>query len=140
MFENKNILIEKIKLKTKIKDEDIKNRIRDVIKLRGGNASALARSMSLNSAYFVSMLNSPEKGISATIYKSLLKINVNINWLISGEGSMSLEDEFYDTFKSWKDRALAAEKDNEKYERDIDNLHFLIKNLERMILDSGKKN
>ena len=123
-------------LKTKIKDEDIKKRIRDVIRLRGGNASALARSMSLNSAYFVSMLNSPEKGISATVYKSLLKINVNINWLISGEGSMSLEDEFYDTFKSWKDRALAAEKDNEKYERDIDNLHFLIKNLERMIRDS----
>ena len=123
-------------LKTKIKDENIKNRIRDVIKLRGGNASALARSMSLNSAYFVSMLNSPEKGISATVYKALLKINVNINWLITGEGSMGLEDEFGDTFQSWKDRALTAEKIIEEYKRDIDNLNFLIKNLERMIRDS----
>ena len=123
-------------LKTKIKDEDIKNRIRDVIKLRGGNASALARSMSINSAYFVSMLNSQEKGISATVYKALLKINVNINWLITGEGSMGLEDEFGDTFQSWKDRALTAEKIIEEYKRDIDNLNFLIKNLERMIRDS----
>ena len=123
-------------LQTKIKDEDIKKRIRDVIRLRGGNASALARSMSLNSAYFVSMLNSQEKGISATVYKALLKNNVNINWLITGEGSMSLEDKFGDTFQSWKDRALTAEKTIEEYERDIDNLHFLIKNLERMILDT----
>ena len=123
-------------LKTKIKDENIKNRIRYVIKLRGGNASALARSMSLNSAYFVSMLNSPEKGISATVYKALIKINVNINWLITGEGSMGLEDEFGDTFQSWKDRALTAEKTIVEYERDIDNLKFLIKNLERMIRDS----
>ena len=123
-------------LKTKIKDEDIKKRIRDVIRLRGGNASALARSMSLNSAYFVSMLNSQEKGISATVYKALLKNNVNINWLITGEGSMSLEDEFGDTFQSWKDRALTAEKTIEEYERDINNLNFLIKNLERMIRDS----
>ena len=123
-------------LKTKIKDEDIKKRIRDVIRLRGGNASALARSMSLNSAYFVSMLNSPEKGISATVYKSLLKTNVNIIWLITGEGSMSLADELGDTFQSWKDRALTAEKIIEEYKRDIDNLNFLIKNLERMIRDS----
>ena len=123
-------------LKTKIKDENIKKRIRDVIKVRGGNASALARSMSLNSAYFVSMLNSPEKGISATVYKSLLKTNVNIIWLITGEGSMSLEDELDDTFQSWKDRALTAEKTIEEYKRDIDNLNFLIKNLERMLRDS----
>ena len=125
-------------LATKRKDEEIKNRIRNVIKVWGGNASALARSMSLNSAYFVSMLNSPEKGISATVYKSLLKINVNINWLISGEGSMSPEDVFDNTFQSWKDRALTAEKNNVEFERDIDNLHFLIKNLQQMILDSGK--
>ena len=82
------------------------------------------------------MLNSPEKGISATLYKSLLKINVNINWLINGAGSMSLEDEFGHTFQSWKDRALTAEKTIEEYERDINNLNFLIKNLERMIRDS----
>ena len=123
-------------LNTKIKDEDIKKRIREIIKVRGGNASALARSMSLNSAYFVSMLNSPEKGISATVYKSLLKTNVNIIWLITGEGSMSLEDELGDTFQSWKVRALTAEKIIEEYKRDIDNLNFLIKNLERMIRDS----
>ena len=35
--------------------------------------------------------------------------------------------------KSWKDRALNAEETIKEYERDIDNLNFLIKNLERMI-------
>ena len=51
---------------------------------------------------------------------------------------MSPEDVFDNTFQSWKDRALTAEKNNVEFERDIDNLHFLIKNLQQMILDSGK--
>ena len=123
-------------LNTKIKDEDIKKRIREIIKVRGGNASSLARSINLNSAYFVSMLNSQEKGISATVYKALLKNNVNINWLITGEGKMSLGDESGDTFQSWKDRALTAENTIAENELNIENLNFLIKNLERMIRDS----
>ena len=117
----------------KVKDEKIKSRIRELIQSRGGNATSLAREMGLNPPYFVSMLNSPDKGISATIYKSLHKVNVNLNWLINGEGNMNLEDELGETSKSWKDRALNAEKTIKEYERDIDNLHFLIKNLERMI-------
>ena len=122
-------------LQTKIKDEDIKKRIRDVIRLRGGNASALARSINLNSAYFVSMLNSPEKGISATVYKALAKVNVNINWLVDGEGDIGIGDESDNSFQSWKDRALTAEKTIKEYERDNENLNFLVKNLERMILE-----
>lgn len=122
-------------LKTVIKDEVIKQRIREVIEEHGGNASKLARSMSLNPAYFVSMLNSTEKGISATMFKAMLKVNVNINWLITGEGHMRIGDKSDNTFQSWKDRALTAEKKIKEYERDIDNLNFLIKNLERMMRD-----
>ena len=122
-------------LNTKKKDEDIKKRIREIIKVRGGNASALARSINLNSAYFVSMLNSPEKGISATIYKALAKANVNLNWLVSGEGDIGIGDESDNSFQSWKDRALTAEKTIKEYERDNENLNFLVKNLERMILE-----
>ena len=120
-------------INTKIKDEEIKSRIRELIKSRGGNATRLAREMSLNPPYFVSMLNSPEKGISATIYKALHKVNVNINWIISGEGNMTTQDELGETAISWKDRALKAEETIKEFERDIDNLNFLIKNLERMI-------
>ena len=122
-------------LATKRKDEEIKNRIRDVIKVWGGNASALARSMSLNSAYFVSMLNSPEKGISATVYKALAKVKVNLNWLVNGEGDIGIGDESDNSFQSWKDRALTAEKTIQEYKRDNENLNFLVKNLERMILE-----
>ena len=122
-------------LNTKKKDEDIKKRIREIIKVRGGNASALARSINLNSAYFVSMLNSPEKGISATVYKALAKVKVNLNWLVNGEGDIGIGDESDNSFQSWKDRALTAEKTIQEYERDNENLNFLVKNLERMILE-----
>tara|TARA_B100000945_G_C20314008_1_gene564215 strand:- start:521 stop:898 length:378 start_codon:yes stop_codon:yes gene_type:complete len=120
-------------IKTKNKDHEIKARIRKLILSRGMTATSFAREMHLNPPYFVSMLNSKEKGISATIYKALQKIGVNINWLISGEGNMSLVDEFGGISKSWKNRALESEKKIMAYERDIDNLNFLIKNLERMI-------
>ena len=120
-------------LKTQTKDEEIKQRLRVVINAHGGNASKLARSMSLNPAYFVSMLNSPEKGISATVYKALAKLKVNLNWLVNGEGDIGIGDESDNSFQSWKDRALKAEETIKEFERDIDNLNFLIKNLERMI-------
>jgi len=122
-------------LNTKIKDEDIKERIREIIKVRGGNASSLARSINLNTAYFVSMLNSPEKGVSATIYKALAKVNVNLNWLVNGKGDIGIGDESDNSFQSWKDRALTAENIIKEYERDNENLNFLVKNLERMILE-----
>ena len=120
----------------KVKDEKIKSRIRELILYRGGNATRLARQLGLNPPYVVSMLNSSEKGISATIYKALNKVNVNLNWLINGEGNMNLEDQLGETSKSWKDRALDAEQTVREYERDIDNLNFLIKNLERMIQET----
>jgi len=122
------------KLSTKIiKDAEIKVRLCELIQSRGGNATRLARQMSLNPAYFVSMLNSPEKGISATVYKALAKLKVNLNWLVNGEGDIGIGDESDNSFQSWKDRALKAEETIKEFERDIDNLNFLIKNLERMI-------
>ena len=77
-------------LKTLIKDKEIKQRIREVIGEQGGNASKLAKRINLNPPYFVSMLNSTEKGISATIYKALHKANVNINWLIINHINFSI--------------------------------------------------
>ena len=46
---------------------------------------------------------------------------------------ITTEDELGETAMSWKDRALKAEETIKEFERDIDNLNFLIKNLERMI-------
>ena len=120
-------------INVKVKDEEIKSRIRELIQSRGGNATSLAREMGLNPPYFVSMLNSPEKGISATVYKALAKVKVNLNWLVNGEGDIGIGDESDNSFQSWKDRALKAEETIKEFERDIDNLNFLIKNLERMI-------
>ena len=82
--------------------------------------------MNLNPAYFVRMLNSTEKGISATLYKSLAKMNVNLNWLVNGEGDIGIGDESDNSFQSWKDRALTAEKTIQEYKRDNENLNFLV--------------
>ena len=48
---------------------------------------------------------------------------------------IGIGDESDNSFQSWKDRALTAEKTIKEYERDNENLNFLIKNLERMILE-----
>ena len=112
------------------KDAEIKLRIREIVKSRGGNASKLARQMNIKEPYFASILNSHDKGVSATLLKAFAGIGINITWLLTGEGNMSLSDE---TGRSWKERALSAEKLIHENNTHIDNLNFLIKNLERMI-------
>ena len=60
-----------------------------------------------------------------------------VNGQITGEFStdIGIGDESDNSFQSWKDRALTAEKTIKDYERDNENLNFLVKNLERMILE-----
>ena len=79
----------------KEKDADIKLRIRKVIKMRGGNASQLAREMDISAPYFGSILNSSDKGVSATLLKALAKIGININWILTGKGEVVLSIESY---------------------------------------------
>ena len=114
------------------KDAEIKLRIREIVTSRGGNASKLARQMKINAPYFASILNSQDKGVSATLLKAFAGIGINITWLLTGEGNMSLSDE---TGGSWKERAISAEKLIHENNTHIDNLNFLIKNLERMFQD-----
>ena len=110
----------------KEKDADIKLRIREVIEKRGGNASQLARDMDISAPYFGSILNSSDKGVSATLLKSLSKVGININWILTGKGEMNL------TAESQRNRALKAENRVADLERDLDRAHYLVQELKSM--------
>ena len=104
------------------KDADIKLRIREVVKSRGGNASKLARKMNINAPYFASILNSQDKGVSATLLKAFAGIGINITWLLTGKGEM-------DSGVKWKERAERAEAEIVALKRDMDTAHLLTENL-----------
>ena len=104
------------------KDADIKLRIREIVKSRGGNASKLARQMKINAPYFASILNSQDKGVSATLLKAFAGIGINITWLLTGKGEM-------DSGVKWKDRAERAEAEVNALKRDMDTAHLLTENL-----------
>ena len=113
------------------KDSDIKERILEEINRRGGNKSELARSMStadqeISPNYLASVLTNKSKGFSASMLKGFADAGIDLEWLITGENK---------TLEEWKERALDAEAKIEKLTTDMDKLHFLIKNLERMIQD-----
>ena len=113
------------------KDSDIKERILEEINRRGGNKSELARSMStadqeISPNYLASVLTNKSKGFSASMLKGFADAWIDLEWLITGENK---------TLEEWKKRALDAEAKIEKLTTDADRLHFLIKNLERMIQD-----
>ena len=113
------------------KDSDIKERILEEINRRGGNKSELARSMStadqeISPNYLASVLTNKTKGFSASMLKGFADAGIDLEWLITGDNK---------TLEEWKKRALDAEAKIEKLTTDMDKLHFLIKNLERMIQD-----
>ena len=113
------------------KDSDIKERILEEINRRGGNKSELARSMStadqeISPNYLASVLTNKSKCFSASMLKGFADAGIDLEWLITGDNK---------TLEEWKKRALEAEAKIEKLTTDADRLHFLIKNLERMIQD-----
>ena len=115
-------LIDIYMIETIQKDADIKLRIREVVKSRGGNASKLARQMNINAPYFASILNSQDKGVSATLLKAFAGIGINITWLLTGKGEM-------DSGVKWKERAERAEAEIVALKRDMDTAHLLTENL-----------
>lgn len=107
------------------KDAEIKLRIREVIKMRGGNASQLAREMDISAPYFGSILNSSDKGVSATLLKALSNIGIDINWLITGETKVL--DEL-------NQKLIDAQNRIDELENNLDFANKLTKELKSMIL------
>ena len=104
------------------KDVDIKNRIGEIVADRGVSRTKLAEQMGISPAYLASVINSPDKSVSSRLLKGFAKIDVNINWLITGTGEMY-------NGTSWKARAEKAEAEIVALKRDMDTAHLLTENL-----------
>ena len=104
------------------KDVDIKKRIGEIVADRGVSRTKLAEQMDVSPAYLASVINSPDKSVSATLLKAFTKIDININWLLTGIGRM-------DRGIQWLDRAEKAEAEVEALKLDMDRAHDLTANL-----------
>ena len=104
------------------KDVEIKKRIGEIVADRGVSRTKLAEQMGISPAYLASVINSRDKSVSSRLLKGFAKIDVNINWLITGTGEMY-------NGTSWKDRAEKAESEIVALKRDMDTAHLLTENL-----------
>ena len=109
-------------VQVEVKDVDIKNRIGEIVADRGVSRTKLAEQMGISPAYLASVINSPDKSVSATLLKAFTKIDININWLLTGIGRM-------DRGIQWLDRAEKAEAEVEALKLDMDRAHDLTANL-----------
>ena len=120
--------------KTQIKDENIKQRIREVIEIRGGNASELARAMKISPAYLASVLNSQDKGVSSTLLKAFCSIAIDPYWLITGNATMNIGDDSGETLESWRKKAFEYETKIQKLEKKLDRMAYLVEHLDSLLL------
>ena len=117
----------------KNKDVDIKSRIREVIEIRGGNASELARAMKISPAYLASVLNSQDKGVSSTLLKAFCSIAIDPYWLITGNATMNIGDDSGETLESWKKKAIAYELKIQELDIKLDRMGYLVEHLDSLL-------
>jgi len=98
-----------------MKHKEIKERIREVIKHEGGNASALARRCNLNPNELQSILHTENKSaINQKLMIGLVEMGVDINWVLTGK------------MNEWEIKA-------KKCEEKLTQLLFYIEQLERLL-------
>ena len=72
----------------KIRDKEVKFRIKLVASERNENIAELSKILNLNPKSLQVVLSDPNKLVSMNIVKSFLRIGVNLTWLLSGKGEM----------------------------------------------------
>ena len=110
------------------KDVSIKKRIGEIVADRGGNRTKLADEIGISPAYLASVINSPDKNVTSKLLKAFAKIDINLNWLLTGEGTMYLVKD------DLRERAENAEARIKTLEDDLDFANKLAKELKSMIL------
>lgn len=69
-----------------MKDENIKNRIAQLIKENGNNSSEFARIMGMRPNNLSTVLTGKDVGVSATILKCLSSAGYSVDWILEGKG------------------------------------------------------
>ena len=71
-----------------MKDREMKLRIIEATDSLGGNSSKMARLIGVTPNYLATVITNPNKGVSATLLKGFAKAGYNLNWIVSGNGTM----------------------------------------------------
>ena len=71
-----------------MKDKEMKSRITEATDSLGGNQSKMARLIGVTPNYLATVITNPNKGVSATLLKGFAKAGYNLNWIVSGNGTM----------------------------------------------------
>jgi len=66
----------------------MKLRITEATNSLGGNQSKMARLIGVTPNYLATVITNPNKGVSATLLKGFAKAGYNLNWIVSGNGTM----------------------------------------------------
>ena len=111
------------------KDQAIKSRIGEIVADRGGNRTKLADEIGISPAYLASVINSPDKNVTSKLLKAFATIGINLNWLLTGVGTMYLVKD------DLRERAERAEARIQTLEDDLDKANFLSKELKKMIMN-----
>jgi len=69
-------------------NNEIKERLRLIIKDYGGNASQLARDINMTPNVLTTILSNEKKGVTVSLLFGIASLGYSVNWLLRGEGDM----------------------------------------------------
>ena len=123
-----------------MKDKVIKDRISEVIEDIGGNSSELARRVGVAPTNLSSVIKSEEKGVSATLLKGLSDAGISLDWLVTGNLDMWVNNKDGETCSTLKEKIGVVQVKLDDALLLIGKLEYYIDQLERINSQSEGKN
>ena len=123
-----------------MKDKVIKDRISEVIEDIGGNSSELARRVGVAPTNLSSVIKSEEKGVSATLLKGLADAGISLDWLVTGNLDMWVNNKDGETCATLKEKSEIVQAKLDDALVLIGKLEYYIDRLESLNSQSEGKN
>ena len=123
-----------------MKDKVIKDRISEVIEDIGGNSSELARRVGVAPTNLSSVIKSDDKGVSATLLKGLSDAGISLDWLVTGNLDMWVNNKDGETCATLKEKSEIVQAKLDDALVLIGKLEYYIDQLERTNSQSEGKN
>ena len=123
-----------------MKDKVIKDRISEVIEDIGGNSSELARRVGVAPTNLSSVIKSDDKGVSATLLKGLSDAGISLDWLVTGNLDMWVNNKDGETCATLKEKIGVVQVKLDDALLLIGKLEYYIDQLERINSQSEGKN
>ena len=123
-----------------MKDKALKDRISEVIEDIGGNSSELARRVGVAPTNLSSVIKSDDKGVSATLLKGLADAGISLDWLVSGNLDMWVNNKDGETCATLKEKSEIVQAKLDDALVLIGKLEYYIDQLERTNSQSEGKN